>query len=167
MRRAMRGVRVVVFMVGLLLVLTGCGGHGDDRVFEGWGYPKGEIVTFAGGLEDALDAGNYGAVARQVRYPMPVRVGGEHAGVIENEEEFVEAGPGLMDAGVVKAVRDAANGKRLLVNAEGVMFGAGAVWVTRGEDGKLVIVAIHVSGKGSEGGGEGVEMNEAVGEEGD
>jgi hypothetical protein len=135
---------MTVWMVCLLFL--GCADTRESPVFEGWGYPKGELIAFAGGLESALDAGDYGYVAQRVRYPLHLYVGDAEAGVIVDEQGFMEVGPALMDERVVKAVRDAANGKRLLVNKDGVVFG-GVVWVQRWEDGRLLIVALRGRGQ--------------------
>jgi hypothetical protein len=80
-----------------------------------------------GAIKFAIAEGDAAGVATWVSYPITVSVGGEDV-VLENEEQFVDRYDGFMTDDIVEAVATQ-DYENLFVNADGVMFGNGQLWL--------------------------------------
>ena len=78
-------------------------------------------------LQDAVGAADKATVASLVHYPFNVTIDGERF-AIEGEEAFVERYGEIVTPAVAEAVT-AQDYADLFVNADGVMFGDGEVWM--------------------------------------
>lgn len=78
-------------------------------------------------IQFAIAEGDAPGVAVWVSYPITVSAAGEDV-VIENEAQFVERYDSFMTDDIVEAVATQ-DYENLFVNAEGVMFGNGQLWL--------------------------------------
>ena len=121
----------LVFAAALLAAsLTAAAAQGIDEVNERIEMLLGSSETFAVAfevLQDAVGAGDKATVASLVHYPFNVTIDGERF-AIDGEEAFIERYDEIVTPPVAAAVtgQDYAG---LFVNADGVMFGDGEVWM--------------------------------------
>lgn len=123
-------MRVLVVFLSVLLSLPALAQSADD-VNAAIDSNFGDHAAFEAAIQSiqfAIAEGDAAGVAAWVAYPITINPTGD-ALVIENEAEFVQHYGDFMTDEIVNAVATQEYGD-LFVNAEGVMFGNGQLWVS-------------------------------------